>query len=503
MRRVMQFIGVALLVTTITATAVATGTQEDGSADEVFQFALSGSPDTLDPHATAGTLTFQVIRSVYDTLVEPNADGEIVPALAEAWTVSPDNLVWEFDLRDGVRFHNGDLLTSADVKATLDRLIAGDTHSSAFAVVDSIETPDPDTVVLTLNEPSAPLMAELASGWGAILPASLIASGHDFNTQPVGTGPFEFVEWVQDNRIVFARNDSYWLEGAPSLAGVVFNVVPEGAVRAQGLISGDFHAIESFNEADQPMLEANPNVKIERDLSTLVMVLAMNTSRQPLDQLQFRQAVAQAIDKQSVMDVAYGGGEIVGTFMDVGNAFYVDFTDIYPYDPTAAEDRLAGVSYDDSEPLVMALPSNYEAHVRAGEMYHQMLTNIGLNVELQLVDWSTWISDVYRGGNYDFTVIGHTGKLDPQGRIGGMGRESYYVRWVDGETQSLIQEAGRVVDFPQRRELYSQALENIARAVPHVYVGSSYRDIALRENVYGFYQDVQIDTYDFRFTEIR
>ncbi len=502
MRKMTTRVLVPVLLVALAVSAGATGTGEEAAEEQLFQFALSGSPDTMDPHATAGTLTFQVIRSVYDTLVEPDLDSKIVPALAESWSISPDNTVWEFSLRRGVTFHNGDVFTSADVKATIERALSTD-RASSFQAIDTISTPDDYTVVLTLTEPSAPLLADLASGWGAILPKSLIDAGHDFATQPVGTGPFAFVEWVQDSRIVLEKNEDYWMDGRPMLDAVMFNIVPEAAVRAQGLVSGDFHAIESFNEADKPMLESDPNIQIRRDLSSLVMVLAMNTSRAPLDDQQVRGAVAQAIDKQAAMDVAYGGGEVVGTFMDYANPFYVDFTDLYPYDPSAASDILDDVGYDDSETLIMALPSNYEAHVKAGEMYHQMLTDIGFNIEIRLVDWSTWISDVYRGGNYDFTVIGHTGKLDPQGRLGSIGTESYYVKWVDDRTHELIDQAGRVVDFEQRQELYAEALERVARAVPQVYIGSSFREIAMRENVYGFHQDVQIDTYDLRYTELR
>lgn len=505
-RRTLWFVITGIAVVAVAATAALiwfVDGSDTPSEATVFQFALSGGPDSLDPHATAGTLTFQVVRSIYDTLVEPDQEGEIVPALAERWNVSPDNLVWEFTLREGVRFHNDEQMTSADVKASLERLIAQSSKANAFAMVERIETPDDMTVILTLSEPAAPLMAELASGWSVIMPKSLIDAGHDFNASPVGTGPFRYVEWVQDSRIVLTRNDDYWIEGLPLLGGVVFNIVPEAAVRAQGLIAGDFHAIESFNEADRAVLEAEPGVKIRRDLSSLVNVLAMNTNHAPFDNLSVRQAVAHAIDKQAVLDVAYGGGVPVGTFMDYLSPYYVDFTGLYPYNPELAGEMLAASGYDSDSALVMAVPSNYDAHVRAAEMYHQMLTDIGLRIELRLVDWSTWISDVYRGGSFDFTVIGHTGKLDPHGRLANMGNPEYYVHWDDPETQRLIRQAARVLDPERRRELYSEALGNIARAVPHVYIGTIYRDVAMRERVYGFYQDTQIDTYDFRYTELR
>ena len=140
---------------------------------KTLNFALAGNPDTLDPHKTSGTLTFQTIKSIYDTLAEPDMSGKIVPALAERWEVSDDALTWTFYLRKGVVFHNGDKLTSKDVKATLNRIMdkaTGSPKAKEFNSISAIETPDDFTLTLKLKEPASPLLASLASGWGAILP---------------------------------------------------------------------------------------------------------------------------------------------------------------------------------------------------------------------------------------------------------------------------------------------------------------------------------------------
>jgi len=474
--------------------------------EKLLNFALSGNPDTLDPHKTSGTLTFQTLKSVYDTLVEPDQEGKLVPALAERWQVAGDGKTWTFYLRKGVVFHNGDPLTAADVKATFERIKDEETASpnrNEFDPIQSIETPDQNTVVLKLSEPWSPLIGTLGSGWGAILPKSLIDSGHDFASQPVGTGPFRMTEWVRDSRIVLVKNEDYWMKGHPKLDKVVMNIIPERAVQVQGLITGEVDVSYLIDEEDVPVLEDSGEVTVERHPTSLIMVMAINCSDPVLSDLRVRQAITQAIDKQKVLDVAYGGGNPIATFMDYGNAYYKDFTDLYPYDPETARGLLAQAGLGDDVVLEMFLPQNYPLHVKAGEVYQEMLTNVGLNVEIKLVDWSTWISDVYRQAKYDLTVIGHTGKLDPHGTLADYGRESKYVRWINEECAQLIDKAAVTSGFEARKKLYDQALEIMAREAPFMFLGTSLRRVVYRNDVVDFRMTPSLDTFDFRWTDLK
>lgn len=471
-----------------------------------LNFALQGNPDTLDPHKTAGTLTFQTLKSIYDTLAEPDQEGKIIPALASSWDVSDDSLTWTFHLQKGVVFHNGDKLTSADVKATFERIKSEEIASpkaGEYQAIESIETPDDYTVVFKLTGPSAPFLGAIASGWGAILPKSLIDSGHDFASQPVGTGPFSLVEWIRDSKIVLKKNPNYWMKGLPKLDDLIFNLIPEQAVAVQGVMAGQLDVVYRVPSEDLPALEANPDVKIEEDMAALILVMSINCSREPLSDLRVRQAINHAIDKQKVLDVAYGGGEPIGTFMDYANAYYKDFTDLYPYNPEKAKALLKEAGVGMETELEMFLPQNYELHVRAGEMYQEMLTKVGLNVKIKLVDWSTWISDVYRASNFDLTVIGHTGKLDPDGTLGKYGSLDRYVKWENPKAFALINEAKTISGYEDRKALYDQALELMAKEVPFMYLGSSYVYNALRNDVEGFRITPKIDTFDFRWTEFK
>ncbi len=472
---------------------------------KTLNFALAGNPDTLDPHKTSGTLTFQTLKSIYDTLAEPDMNGRIIPALAERWEVSGDALTWTFYLRQDVVFHNGGKLTSKDVKATFDRIMDKATASpkaKEFSSISVIETPDDFTVVLKLKEPTSPLLATLASGWGAILPKSLIDSGHDFGTRPIGTGPFELKKWVRDSQIILGKNENYWIKGHPKLDQINMHIIPERSISVQGLISGQIDVAYLIDKDDLPILEASKDVKIDKSMTALILVMSINSSNPVLQDVRVRQAINHAIDKQKVLDVAYGGGKPIGTFMDYSNAYYRDFAALYPYNPEKAKKLLAQAGIGQDTVLELFLPQNYEIHVKAGEIYQDMLTKVGLNVKIKLVDWSTWISDVYRGAKYDLTVIGHTGKLDPDGTLSGYGTKSRYVRWINPRAAELIGQARKVSGFENRKRLYDEVLEIMATEVPFMYLGSSYRHTAVRKNVSDFRMTPKLDTFDFRWTTV-
>jgi peptide/nickel transport system substrate-binding protein len=487
----------SLTITPLAASGVAEG--DEATAGDELIFGLSGSPDTLDPHATTGTLTFQTMRSVYDTLVEPDREGEIVPALARSWQSREDGLVWDFELRRGVTFHDGTEFTASDVVASLNRLRDEDFGSPSiheYAMIESIESPSPHRVVITLSEAHAPFLATLASGWSAILPAELIQSGHDFGAQPVGTGPFRFVRWIRDSELILERNDQYWMENRPYVERVEFVTITEQSVMAQALQAGQIDVADLVVEPELSMLREAPNVQIYEGTSALVMVLAMNTQRDPLNDLRVRQGINAAVDKQAIMDNAYAGGVEIATFMDVGNPYYHDFTDLYEYDREWAAQVADETDFDDE--LVISVPQNYEPHVRAGELYHEMLRQAGFPVRLQLVEWSTWLSDVYGDSQFDLTVIGHTGKLDPHGRLARYGTEETYVQWVDETAAEAIEAARRESDPQVRDELYETALRRMAEDLPFVFVGTPYRYVGLDHRIEGFHMDSQLDTFDLR-----
>lgn len=484
--------------TVLVLTIIGGGCTRASTVDEtVLSVALSGSPETLDPHATTSTLTFQVVRSIYDTLLEPGADGALIAGVAEAWSFTDDARQLEVTLRRGVRFHNGEPLVSADVAATVRRLQAAESPRAAdYANIVTVEIIDDQRLVLRLAEPQSSLLATLASGWSAILPQSLIAADHDFATTPVGSGPFAFSDWQMGSRITLQRNEQYWRASDGNIAKIDFNIITENITRVQGLLQGSIDVVDVIDPIDIPQLSDDPRVRIDRALSSLALVIALNTERPPFSDPRLRQAISHAIDKQRVLDEAYGGGRPITTFMDYSDPYYPGIPERYGYDPEAARRLLARIDEGivDDMPLVITVPQNFEPHVRAAELYQNMLAEVGLASELELVDWPTWISRVYGAADYQLTVIGHTGHLDPAPRFG----EYAYTRFADPALTPLLAAAAREGDTARRTALYHEALGIFAETLPFVFIGTNYRYIVTRAEVTGVAVDIKLDTFDFR-----
>lgn len=487
---------VVLFALVLCGVSLGGGCVRDESDTTRLSVALSGSPETLDPHATTSTLTFQVVRSLYDTLVEPGHDGIVVPSLAEEWQFTDDVRQLHLQLRRGVRFHNGDALTTADVAATLGRLQSSDSPRAAdYANIERIEVVDAYRLILHLAQPQSSLLATLASGWSAILPQKLIDARHDFATMPVGSGPFAFSEWRMGSRISMVRNDNYWKETAGGVTQVDFHIITENLVRVQGLLQGTIDVVDIIDPVDLAMLVEDDTISVDRSLSSLTMVVAINTARPPLDDLRLRQAISHAIDKQRVLDEAYGGGVPITTFLDRSDFYYPAIPERYGYDPDAARRLLAQIGDAlPTTPLVITVPQNFEPHIRAAELYQQMLDAVGLASELELIDWPTWISRVYTDADYQLTVIGHTGHLDPSPRFG----EYAYTRFTDPEIPALLAAAIGEKSEARRAELYAQVFGIFADALPFVFVGTNYRYVVTRAAVSGVAVDIRLDTFDFR-----
>ncbi|MBM3450218.1 MAG: hypothetical protein FJX78_04435 [Armatimonadetes bacterium] len=498
-------LGTAALALALLAAGAPTGAPAAPAPADRFVFALQGGPDTLDPQMTVATPSFQANKSLYDTLVEPDDQGRITPALAESWTVSNDGLTYTFRLRAGVKFHHGKILDAGDVKATFERILDSATRSprrSDYATIKSVDAVDPLTVRFTLSERFSPFLANLGQGWGAILPADLIGRRHDFGTRPVGTGPFTVAEWQRDSFIRFQRFGDYFQRGAPRLREVTIRFVADPAVRVAGLLSGEFDAIDTVPATDVARVRQNSNVVVLKQVTSLVNVVSINNSRGPLQDVRVRRAIWHSIDRREVLKTSYGEDSVPGhVFMDVTSPYFLEIPDPYPYNPDRARQLLAEAGHARGITVDLPLPQIFNQHIQAGQLVQAMLARSGITARPRVVEWGFWLSNVFRGGEFDLTVIGHTGRLDPDSRLNGYGEPTTnYVRYQNQRVIDLLG-AGRITARPDlRKRIYDQILRQMTDDAMLLVLGTPVLYAGTRANVRNFRQLYAIDTYDFRST---
>ncbi|NOX44458.1 MAG: ABC transporter substrate-binding protein [Caldiserica bacterium] len=454
--------------------------------------AVSTEPPTLDPTANpAAAIDLILHHNLYECLVQVGPDGDFRPQLAESWEASADGRTWTFRLRRGVRFHDGTPFDAEAVRRSFLRAMSPDTpnpHPEYYADIAAVEAVDAHTVRFQLKEPVPYFLAILAQADSAIVPKP--RTGEPLGEHPVGTGPFRFVEWRPGDRIVLERNPDYYMPEIPRVDRVSFRFIPDGAARALALQAGDVDIAVDIPYQTAKALEGNPAFTVVSGPMNLVQILAINNARTPFADLRVRQAIAHAIDREKIIElVALGYATPIGGPIPPGMPYYVDLTDLYPYDPERARELLAEAGYPRGFEATMTLPSNYEFHVKTGELIAAQLGAVGIGVSIRLVDWGTWLERVYAQADYDLTVIGHIGRLDPALMLTGYGAErpDYYFRrgWRNAELEELLEEGKTCMDPERRREIYARAQRIIAEEVVNYFIQDPHRIIAARAGIGG------------------
>lgn len=451
--------------------------------------AVSTEPPSLDPTTNAAAVIDLLLHhNLYEGLVQVDAQGEIHGQLARSWEVTPDGLAYTFHLREGVFFHNSAPCDAEAVRQSFLRALdpqTGHPHPEYFQNIADIQVLDPLTVRFVLAKPDPAFLSVLALADGVIVP-----SGESLSHQPVGTGPFEFLEWRPGDRLVLVRNPDYYLPGVPQLERVTFRFLPDPAAQLAALRAGDVDVVVDLAPELAEGLTGSSEFQVVSGPMNLVQILAINTAREPFSDLAVRQALAYAVDRQEIIDlVSFGYGTPIGSHIPTGTPFYADMTWLYPSDPAQARELLREAGYGNGFSTVITLPENYVLHVRTGEVIAAQLARAGIKAQLELVDWGTWLERVFAQADYDLTVIGHPWKLDPAPMLAGYGpqRPDYYFRrgWRNEELDRLLELGERLVDSEARRALYTVCQYIIAREAVNVFLQDPHRLVAARHGVEG------------------
>ena len=421
--------------------------------------AITAEPPGWDPSASTSQEIARVMyHNVFEGLVRFNESGNIVPALAESWTISDDGLDWVFKIREGVKFHDGSDLTLADIVAKFERAKnpdSGHTHPEYYAAIESISAGEGSTIVLRLSEANSSLLYNLARPDSVIYPA---AKAETQRSEPIGTGPFRFAEYIEGSEVRLEKFADYYLDGVPYLDSVVFKIISDPNARFAALQAGDLD-ITGVTPEQYLQIAQSPELKGGEGFATAEITLAMNNSREPLNNPLVRQAITHAINKEVIVQGAmFGLASVIGTHMSPSEPYYIDLNP-YPYDPEQAKALLTEAGYPDGFSIKFELPEPYNIERRAGEVIAQQLAEVGITVDLSVVEWGTWIQRIFLGGDYDMTIIGHSEPRD----INIYANPDYYYKYDNPEIAELLKAAELEPDQEKQIAIY----QNIAQIPRH------------------------------------
>jgi peptide/nickel transport system substrate-binding protein len=450
---------------------------------------IQSSPTNLDPRVGLDGSSERIDSLIFDDLLSRGDNLDVAPELAERWEI-PDPLTYVFHLHHRVKFHDGRLLTSRDVKWTFDSLLQGNVRSTKTAVyrfVDHVDTPDDFTVIFHMKEPTATLLWNLSDGAMGIVP---YGSGSEMSAHPIGSGPFKFVSAESDKEVVLERNDNYWGEKA-KLTRLRFAVVPDATTRALELRKGSADA--EINELTPDMvltLEHDPSLAVERAPGTVLAYLAFNLRDPILKDIRVRQAIAYALDRRPMIEYLWRGeAQAARSILPPQSWAFDGQVPSYNHDPGKAGELLDAAGYREVNGvrfhITMKTSTDENTRLMVA-VIQQQLREVGIALDIRSFEFATFFADVthgafqlyglrWIGGNEDpdiFEYAFHTAKFPPNGANRG-----YY---SNPRLDALIDQARREVDPSVRKPIYDEVQRILAEELP--YINLWYLDNVLVHN---------------------
>ena len=460
--------------------------------------------DSLDPHQTVAAGTREVLFNIFEGLVKPNSDGEMIPAVAEKYTLSEDGTTYTFTLREGVKFHNGQTVTAEDVVYSINRCAAVPEGQekplvAAFSAVKSVEALDEKTVAVTIAQRDLEFISYMTA---AIIPADY----ENQDTAPVGTGPFRFVSRTPQQDFVMERFEDYW--GAPAwLDKVTYKICENADALVMNLNGGSIDLCAHLTSAQASQL--NQNFQVLEGTMNLVQAIYLNNQAKPFDNQLVRQALCYAIDRQGIMDmVADGHGTAVGSsiYPAFTKYFLPELVDKYPHSVEKAKELLAQAGYPDGFDMTISVPNNYQPHMDTAEVVAEQLREAGINVTIQPVEWSTWLDTIYNGRQFQATVVGvdaanMTARAMLERFTSDYGKN--FINYNNPAYDALFQKAINAQDEAEQTDLYKQMETMLADTAANVYIQDLCDLVAMRQDLGGlkFYPIYVLDLSTVYFTQ--
>ncbi len=449
---------------------------EEGAAGEVKDSLIIGhygDPPSLDPNNSLNDCAMRVTTNIYDTLVRMDEHFKAQPCIAESWTVSEDGLEYIFKIREKVKFHNGEELTADDVVFSIERDLDFPKASPSYNKVKGVEKVDEHNVKVTLIAPYNQILANLALPFGPIMSKAYVESVGDeeFGRTPMGTGPYKFVEWVKGEKVVLEANEEYFL-GEPQIKHVELVTIADTSAALLNLESGDIDAYCDIQTSDYALAQQNTNIKIVEGDALGYEFVQFNTKKAPFDNVKVRQAVAFALDKESML---VGINDNIGTKIDTviteDGIGYTDKIALYDYNLDKAKALLEEAGYPDGFDCDIHVPS--DLYGKYAQVLQSSLSEIGIRAEIKQEELSAY-KVTTGGGNYDIAINGCSftvmdvfescGDLTYGKKIGDTNSTFY----DNPRVNELYDEALVTVDEERLGEIYEEILVILNEEIPLV-----------------------------------
>ena len=476
-----------VICTALTACFGGNGNGKDSSSGkkDSIVVGIQNDLDSLDPHLAETAGTREVLYNVFEGLVKPDKNGDMVPAVARDYDVSEDAKVYTFTLREGVKFHNGKEVTAEDVKYSIERnagLLESNPEPlvSAFKKIESVNIEDSSTVSIMLKEADTELISFMTV---AILPCDYDKQA----TEPVGTGPFKFVSYSPQQNFKIERFDEYWGDKT-EMACVEFRIVQNTDSVILDLQGGSIDIYPYLTDSQSTELSTSMDIVVGN--SNLTQALYLNHKNEYFSNPLVRKALYYAIDREEIMSLVSGGdGTMLGSALFSGfGKYYKDCSKDYSHDVEKAKELLKEAGYENGFTFKMTIPSNYQFHISTGEVIVEQLKKIGVTAEIELIDWTSWVNDVYTNREFEATIVGIDAKLAPSDMM--LRYTSDYSKnfcnYVNEEYDEICKKAIATVDDDEKAEYYHQLQQILSDDAAAIFIQDAPSRVAVNKQLTGF-----------------
>lgn len=461
------------------------GDKKGGDSSQITIGIPQDVEDSLDPHKAVAAGTKEVLFNLFEGLVKPDSNGNLNPAVASSYEISEDGKTYTFTLRDGVKFHDGSDVTAEDVKFSLDKCADTTDGASlvpAFSNIESVTIEDAKTIVVTLIEPNTEFLAYMTT---AIIPAA----NANPDTNPIGTGPYKFVSRSPQENFVVERFDDYWGEKA-YIKDVTFKVCANADTIVMDLEGGSIDMFARVTAAQAA--ELSDNFEILEGTMNLVQALYINNDVEPFNDMRVRQALCYATDPQEVMlYVSDGKGTELGSsmFPAFGKYYMEELNDAYNTDIDKAKALLAEAGYADGFTFSITVPSNYQPHIDTAQVLVEQYKKIGVTAKIELVEWDSWVSDVYQGRQFTTTVVGvDASNLTASSLLQRFTSDNSknFINFASAAYDDAFARANAATDDGIKTAAYKECLQILSDEAANVYIQDLPEFVALNKKYTGY-----------------